>query len=103
MLVRIASPSTDLSDDDRRRIEEDLQKIQRRLPNRDVQAEVRVKNGEGHLGYHVVIELDYGRTHLSATEDHTDVGQAVRSAREDLLRQINDRSRRGHSSFAKGI
>jgi ribosome-associated translation inhibitor RaiA len=103
MLVRIASPSTDLSDDDRRRIEEDLQKIQRRLPNRDLQAEVRVKNGEGHLGYHVVIELDYGRTHLSATEDHTDVGQAVRSAREDLLRQINDRSRRGHSSFAKGI
>jgi ribosome-associated translation inhibitor RaiA len=103
MLVRIASPSTDLSDDDRRRIEEDLQKIQRRLPNRDVQAEVRVKNSEGHLGYHVVIELDYGRTHLSATEDHTDVGQAVRSAREDLLRQINDRSRRGHSSFAKGI
>ncbi|MDP9234585.1 MAG: HPF/RaiA family ribosome-associated protein [Actinomycetota bacterium] len=103
MLVRIASPGTDLSDDDRRRIEEDLQKIQRRLPNRDVQAEVRVKNGEGHLGYHVVIELDYGRTHLSATEDHTDVGQAVRSAREDLLRQINDRSRRGHSSFAKGI
>jgi ribosome-associated translation inhibitor RaiA len=103
MLVRIASPSTDLSDDDRRRIEDDLQKIQRRLPNRDVQAEVRVKNGEGHLGYHVVIELDYGRTHLSATEDHTDVGQAVRSAREDLLRQINDRSRRGHSSFAKGI
>ena len=103
MLVRIASPSTDLSDDDRRKIEEDLQKIQRRLPNRDVQAEVRVKNGEGHLGYHVVIELDYGRTHLSASEDHTDVGQAVRSAREDLLRQINDRSRRGHSSFAKGI
>jgi ribosome-associated translation inhibitor RaiA len=103
MLVRIASPSTDLSDDDRRRIEDDLQKIQRRLPNRDVQAEVRVKNGEGHLGYHVVIELDYGRTHLSATEVHTDVGQAVRSAREDLLRHINDRSRRGHSSFAKGM
>jgi ribosome-associated translation inhibitor RaiA len=102
MLVRIASPSIDLSDSDRRRIEEDLQKIQRRLPNRDVQAEVRVKDGEGQLGYHVVIELDYGRTHLSATEDHSDVGQAVRSAREDLLRQINDRSRRGHSSFAKG-
>jgi ribosome-associated translation inhibitor RaiA len=102
MLVRIASPGTDLSDHDRARIEEDLQKIQRRLPNREVSAEVRVKEGEGHVGYHVVIELDYGRTHLSAVEDHNDVGQAVRGAREDLLRQINDRSRRGHSSFAKG-
>ncbi|MEA2508303.1 MAG: hypothetical protein QOG21_385 [Actinomycetota bacterium] len=102
MLVQIASPGTDLSDEDRAQIEEDLQKIQRRLPNRDIRAEVRVKDGEGRVGYHVVIELDYGRTHLSAVEDHTDVGQAVRAAREDLLRQINDRSRRGHSSFAKG-
>jgi ribosome-associated translation inhibitor RaiA len=102
MLVQIASPGIDLSDDDRAKIEEDLQKIQRRLPNRDIRAEVRVKDGEGRVGYHVMIELDYGRTHLSAVEDHTDVGQAVRAAREDLLRQINDRSRRGHSSFSKG-
>jgi ribosome-associated translation inhibitor RaiA len=102
MLVKIASPGTDLSDADRAKIEEDLQKIQRRLSDRDIRAEVRINDGEGRVGYHVVIELDYGRTHLRAVEDHTDVGQAVRGAREDLLRQINDRSRRGHSSFAKG-
>ena len=102
MLVRIASPGTDLSQSERARIEEDLSKIDRRLPNREVEAEVRVKHGEGGVGFHVVIELDYGRNHLSATGDHSDIGQAVRGAREDLLRQINDRSRRGHSSFAKG-
>lgn len=101
MLIRISAPGTDLSDSDRSQIEEDLQKIQRRLPNREIEAEVRVKNGEGRVGYHVVVELDYGRKHLTAAEDHTDLGQAVRTAREDLLRQINDRSRRGHSSFAK--
>jgi ribosome-associated translation inhibitor RaiA len=67
-----------------------------------VEAEVRINSGEGGAGFHVVIELDYGRNHLSATDDHHDLGQAVRGAREDLLRQINDRSRRGHSSFVKG-
>jgi ribosome-associated translation inhibitor RaiA len=102
MLVRIASPGIDLGDDDRKQIEDDLQKIQRRLPKRQIEAEVRMKT-EGRVGYHIIIELDYGRTHLSATCDHADIGQAVRGAREDLLRQINDRSRRGHSSFAKGI
>jgi ribosome-associated translation inhibitor RaiA len=102
MLVRIASPGIDLTDGDRDQIQQDLMKLDRRLPNRELEAEVRVKNGEGGVGYHVVIELDYGRNHLSATGDHTDIGQAVRGAREDLLRQINDRSRRGHSSFAKG-
>jgi hypothetical protein len=29
------------------------------------------------------------------------MGQAVRRARDEILRQINDRSRRGHSSFTK--
>jgi ribosome-associated translation inhibitor RaiA len=102
MLVRIASPGTDDNDGERAKIEEDLSKIQRRLPNREVEAEVRIKSGEGGVGYHVVIELDFGRTHLSASGDHNDLGQAVRGVREDLLRQINDRSRRGHSSFVKG-
>jgi ribosome-associated translation inhibitor RaiA len=101
MLVRIASPGTDLSDGDRARIEEDLLKLERRLPNRELQAEVRISDGEGRVGYRVMIELDYGRNHLLSKVDHTDLGQAVREAREDLLRQINDRSRRGHSSFAK--
>jgi ribosome-associated translation inhibitor RaiA len=102
MLIRIAAPGIDLTSVNRERIEHDLQKIDRRLPNRELEAEVRVNNRGGGVGYHVVIELSYGRNHLSAKEDHADLGQAVREAREDLLRQINDRSRRGHSSFAKG-
>jgi ribosome-associated translation inhibitor RaiA len=102
MLIRIAAPGIDLASVDRDRIEQDLQKIDRRLSNRELEADVRVKGGEGGVGYHVVIELNYGRNHLSAKEDHSDLGQAVRAAREDLMRQINDRSRRGHSSFAKG-
>ncbi len=101
MFVRIASPGTDLSDADRDRIEQDLLKLERRLPNRELHAEVRINDGEGGVGYRVVVELDYGRNHLIAKSDQPDVGQAVRDAREDLLRQINDRSRRGHSSFAK--
>jgi ribosome-associated translation inhibitor RaiA len=102
MLIRIAAPGIDLTSVDRERIEQDLQKIDRRLPRRELEAEVRVKEGEGGVGYHVVIDLNYGRNHLSAKENHADLGQAVRGVREDLLRQINDRSRRGHSSFAKG-
>jgi ribosome-associated translation inhibitor RaiA len=102
MDLRIASPGTDLSDGDRDRIEQDLLKLERRLPNRELQAQVRINAAEGRVGYHVVVELNYGRIHLSASGDHTDMGQAIRGAREDLLRQINDRSRRGHSSFAKG-
>jgi ribosome-associated translation inhibitor RaiA len=103
MDLRIASPGTDLSNGDRDRIEQDLLKLERRLPNRELQAQVRINAAEGGIGYHVVVELYYGRIHLSASGDHTDMGQAIRGAREDLLRQINDRSRRGHSSFAKGI
>ncbi|MDP9224027.1 MAG: HPF/RaiA family ribosome-associated protein [Actinomycetota bacterium] len=101
MFVRIASPGTDLSDTEHDRIEQDLLKLERRLPNRELEAKVRISEGEGGIGYRVVIELDYGRNHLIAKSDQADVGQAVREAREDLLRQINDRSRRGHSSFAK--
>ncbi len=50
----------------------------------------------------MTIELDYGRNHLIAKAEHADVGQAVREAREELLRQINDRKRGGHSARAKG-
>jgi hypothetical protein len=31
------------------------------------------------------------------------MGMAVREAREELLRQINDRKRGGHSARAKGL
>lgn len=85
-------------------IEQDLEKISRRLKDfkDEVRAEVRVGDAQGSApGHHVTVELNYGRTHLIANAEDKDVGVAVRQAREELLRQINDRGRGGHSQFAK--
>ena len=85
-------------------IEQDLEKIDRRLKDfkEEVHAEVRVGSPQGPApGHHVTVELNYGRTHLIATAEDADLGVAVRHAKEELLRQINDRSRGGHSQFAK--
>lgn len=106
MRVLVASPGNDVTQSDIDDITRDLEKIDRRLADfkEEITAQVRVNPAEGGApGVHVVIELHYGRFHLVATVDHADLGQAVRQAREDLLRQINDRSRGGHSSFAKGL
>ncbi|HZA40915.1 MAG TPA: HPF/RaiA family ribosome-associated protein [Actinomycetota bacterium] len=103
MELRVSSPGTDLVDEDIDRIQKDLEKIDRRLNGlQDVFAEVRINDGGVAQGYQVILELEYRRNHLMAKATHTDMGQAVREAREDILRQINDRSRRGHSSFTKG-
>lgn len=104
MRLSVSSPGQELSQAEIDQIERDLEKIDRRLKDfkEEVRAEVRInKGGSGAPQNLVVIELHYGRTHLVAKEDHSDWGQAVRAAREDLLRQINDRSRGGHSSFSK--
>lgn len=103
MRLRVSSPGQELSQSDIDQIEGDLEKIDRRLKDfrEEVAADVRITNGGGVPQKHVVVELHYGRTHLRAKADHADWGQAVREAREDLLRQINDRTRRGHSSFSK--
>jgi ribosome-associated translation inhibitor RaiA len=102
MQVRVSSPGNHLRQQDVDNIERDLAKIDRRLRRYEtVLAEVRVSETQGVPGYHVILELAYGRIHLRANADASDVGRAVREAREDLLRQINDRSRRGHSWFAK--
>ena len=104
MHIRVSAPDDHLSQAEIDDIERDLAKIDRRLADfkDEVRAEVRISNNNaGAKSRHVVIELHYGRTHLRAKVDHTDVGQAVRAAREDLLRQINDRKRGGHSSFSK--
>ena len=85
-------------------IEQDLEKIDRRLKdfNEEVHAQVRIGDAQGPApGHHVTVELDYGRNHLIAKAEDADLGVAVRQAREELLRQINDRSRGGHSQFAK--
>ena len=103
MRIRVSSPGYELKSGDVDRIEKDLEKIDRRLHEYpEVVADVRISNSRnGAHQYNVTVELDYGRNHLMAKADHTDMGQAVREAREELLRQINDRSRRGHSSFLK--
>ena len=85
-------------------IEQDLEKIDRRLKdfNEEVHAQVRIADAQGPApGHHVTVELNYGRNHLIAKAEDADLGVAVRQAREELLRQINDRSRGGHSQFAK--
>ena len=103
MRIRVSSPGTDLKETDVDRIQKDLEKIDRRLgDSREVDAEVRISDNGGTQGYSVVLEVNYGRHHVMAKSGHSDLGQAVRGAREDVLRQINDKSRGGHSSFAKG-
>jgi ribosome-associated translation inhibitor RaiA len=104
MRIAVSAPGNHLDPDEVEGIERDLDKIDRRLKDsrQEVSATVRVTTADGSApAHHVVIELDYGRNHLMAKADHADVGQAVRAAREELLRQINDRSRGGHSQFAK--
>jgi ribosome-associated translation inhibitor RaiA len=102
MHIRVSSPGVELNQSKIDEIERDLEKIDRRLQDwNEVSAEVRVTNGNPVTKNHVVIELEYGRNHLIAKADNPDLGQAVREAREELLRQIKDRSKGGHSSFTK--
>ncbi len=105
MRILVSAPGNDLKESDVDGIQRDLEKIDRRLANfkEEVTAEVRIsENRGGTAAYQVVIELDYGRNHIVAKTTNSDMGTAVREARDDLIRQINDRSRGGHSSFAKG-
>ena len=102
MELKVSSPGNKLSDEDVDRIQHDLEKIDRRLPKfKDIYAEVRITGGEGPAQFHVTLEIKYGRNHLIAKADGGDVGQAVRETREEILRQINDRSRGSHSQYAK--
>nr|MBA2599177.1 HPF/RaiA family ribosome-associated protein [Actinomycetota bacterium] len=103
MELRVSAPGSHLEDADVDRIEKDLQKIDRRLSRFDeVHAEVRINKNDSHsIDFNVTLELQYGKHHLVARTENADMNQAVREAREDVLRQINDKSRGGHSSFAK--
>lgn len=103
MELKVSSPGHKLLDEDIDGIQHDLEKIDRRLHNFDtVYTEVRIGTSEGPTEYHVTIELEYGPNHLVAKGDSKDMRQGVRQAREELLRQINDRSRGSHSQYAKG-
>jgi ribosome-associated translation inhibitor RaiA len=109
--LRIRVSSTNgivITQEDKDTISHDLDKIDRRLAEfkEEITADVRIGHAQSvgaGKAHHVVIELDFGRNHLIAKADNADVGQAVREAREELLRQINDRKRGGHSARAKGL
>lgn len=103
MRISVSAPGRDLDADDRQAIEHDLEKLTRRLHQyEDAVVSVRLSEGPPATTWHAVLEVDYGKNHLVAKSDARDAGQAVREAREEILRQINDRTPRGHSSFAKG-
>ena len=103
MELRVIAPDDDLKEQDIDRIERDLDKIDRRLGSYDlVRADLRISENGGP-GREVTLDLHYGRKHLIAKAQHDKIGQAVRLVRDDILRQVNDRSRGGHSSFTKGL
>jgi ribosome-associated translation inhibitor RaiA len=103
MELKVSSPGHKLSDEDIDGIQHDLEKIDRRLSSFDpVYAEVRISKSEGPTVYHSTVSLEYGRFKLVAKGESADMRHGVRQAREDLLRQINDRSRGSHSQYAKG-
>ena len=103
MQISVQAPGHHLTTEQIEHVNRDLQKIERRLNGfpQEVFAKVRVSEGQHVHGFHVVLEVDYGRHHVIAKEEHADLGQAVRAARDDAIRQINDNSRGGHSSFSK--
>jgi ribosome-associated translation inhibitor RaiA len=101
--ISVSAPGHDLDSDAHSSIERDLEKLARRLHQHDDAAtRVRLTEGSPAEGWHAVLEVDYGKTHLMAKSTNGDMGQAIRAAREEILRQVNDRSRGGHSSFSKG-
>jgi ribosome-associated translation inhibitor RaiA len=104
MYLRVSSHGSALREGDVDRIERDLEKLDRRLRKyQQVSVEVRINGDEASAtGLQVTLEVEYGRHHLVAKAESTDMGQAVRAAREEILRQINDRSRGSHSEYSKG-
>src|SRR5687767_2308897 len=105
MRIRVSSPGNKLTDRDKDAIEQDLAKIERRLQDfkEEVTAEVRISGNQSSPTHEVTPERRYGRNHFSAKAEHADIGQAVRAAREGILRQINDRSRRGDGAYTRGL
>ena len=102
MFIRVAAPGMELSQEQVDGIEEDLAKVDRRLKHfEDVSLEVRVKEGQGSPQSQAVLSLEYGRHHLTAKAVGEDARRAVRIARDELLRQINDRQHGGHDSYQK--
>lgn len=102
MEITISAPHENLSEADLSGIENDVQKIDRRLGEQDAFLEIRVSGDHGAPTRLVTMELEYGRNHLIAKEDGQDIRQAVRVARDEIVRQIGKNSPGGsHSDHAK--
>src|SRR4051794_11987225 len=103
MELRVSAPGMNLKDSDVDKIQRDLEKIDRRLKEYDlVSAHVRINGNGGAPSKKVTVEVEYGRNHLIATAEHSEPGQALREARDEILRQINDHKRaKGHSDYTK--
>lgn len=103
MELRVSAPGKRLSHEKVEAIERDLDKLDRRLNSyREVYADLRISGNNSTPDYLVVLEVRYSHNHLIAKTSNPDMGMAVREAREDILRQINDRARGSHSDYAKG-
>ena len=106
MQLRVSAPGNKLTADDREQIRIDLEKLDRRLARfKEPYVECRINGNGGSVGYEVTLELEAGRLHLISKSSNRDRGQAVRAAREEMIRQINDarqRRRGSHSQYAKG-
>ena len=103
MELRVSAPGNHLEQAEIDRIQRDLEKLDRRLARySEVYAQVRIQDKESSPVQHVTLEVEFGRNHLIAKAENESYMQAVRAARDEVIRQVNDRSRGGHSSHAKG-
>ncbi len=102
MEITVSAPHVDLSEADLAGIENDVQKIDRRLGERESFLAIRVSGDKGAPTRLVTMELEYGRNHLIAKSDGDDIRQVVRVARDEIVRQIDKNSTGGsHSDHAK--
>lgn len=103
MELRVSAPGSHLEQAEIDRIQKDLEKLDRRLIRyREVRAQLRIQDKESSPTQHVTLEVEFGRNHLIAKAENESYMQAVRAVRDEMLRQVNDRSKGGHSSHAKG-
>ncbi|MBA2726014.1 MAG: HPF/RaiA family ribosome-associated protein [Actinobacteria bacterium] len=102
MQIAIVTPGVELEPATKDRFEDDLAKLTRRLGNDETAVcNAKLNRGERNL-VHVVLEVHQGKRHYLAKSDDKDANLALRKARDEVIRQVNDHSRGGHSQYAKG-
>lgn len=102
MQIAIVTPGVELEPATKARFEDDLAKLARRLGNDEsATCNAKLNRGDRNL-VHVVLEVHQGKHHYLAKSDDEDANFALRKARDEVIRQLNDHSRGGHSQYAKG-